>query len=571
MRCSRRAVLGAAGAAVGGSLLPGTVPARAQSADPAQFQYGPGHAGYRSGSVPADGVSTDWSFSTFAGLDQDTAPVAADGTVYLGATDGNVYAIDAASGDRRWAFDAGGEVRSTPAVVSGQVCVGGPNGTFLAIDAASGEQAWTFGFPEGKGSLNMRTTYVDKRIFLPGVFAIGAGADDAGGLWRSDGGGGLGVAYADGTVFAPDPDSNRVFAFGARDGSPRWRKRIGARNAYHAVPTVAGGQLYLVAVGRGGRTVLFALDAATGALQWKAPIGTQENAFSSPAVHEGTVVVGRAPTGAEEGSISNTEGEVVAFDTGTGEERWRATTAGGVIDSPSIVGDTVVVGSHGEDAGRLYALSLADGTPRWTQEFRDDVVGHTVGADGIYVTTQGGSVIGLSAAGGGGTTTTAPGNEPPDAGFSISEGEPAVGQEVTFDAAESTDPDGNIARYEWDLTYDGSGTPTFEEAGRVVRATYDDPGPVGQVLRVTDDDGATDVARGEVVVRDDGETPTSEVSPGDPTTETGTPDSGSGRRQRGFFTNDGGDSGALSNVFNLTVLGFLLSVAGIIHQMIRGR
>lgn len=43
------------------------------------------------------------------------------------------------------------------------------------------------------------------------------------------------------------------------------------------------------------------------------------------------------------------------------------------------------------------------------------------------------------------------------------------------------------------------------------------------------------------------------------------------KRERGFFTNSGDGPEFLSNAFNLTVLGFLLSVVGIVHQMIQGR
>jgi hypothetical protein len=42
-------------------------------------------------------------------------------------------------------------------------------------------------------------------------------------------------------------------------------------------------------------------------------------------------------------------------------------------------------------------------------------------------------------------------------------------------------------------------------------------------------------------------------------------------RSRGFFTNSGGAPGVLGDAFNLTVLGFLLSVVGIIHQLLGGR
>ncbi|NHN60009.1 MULTISPECIES: hypothetical protein [Halorussus] len=42
------------------------------------------------------------------------------------------------------------------------------------------------------------------------------------------------------------------------------------------------------------------------------------------------------------------------------------------------------------------------------------------------------------------------------------------------------------------------------------------------------------------------------------------------RRTRGFFSNDGDAPAFLGDVFNLTFAGFLLSVAGIVHQMLKG-
>jgi outer membrane protein assembly factor BamB len=48
----------------------------------------------------------------------------AGGRVYAGSEDDNVYALDAATGHRRWAFTTGYEVDSTPAVANGTVYVG---------------------------------------------------------------------------------------------------------------------------------------------------------------------------------------------------------------------------------------------------------------------------------------------------------------------------------------------------------------------------------------------------------------------------------------------------------------
>ncbi len=63
---------------------------------------------------------------------------------------------------------------------------------------------------------------------------------------------------------------------------------------------------------------------------------------------------------------------------------------------------------------------------------------------------------------------------------------------VSFDASGSTDPDGSIARYEWDL--DGNGS--FERATTTPKASrvYTAPGTFLVKVRVTDDGGRKDVA-----------------------------------------------------------------------------
>jgi len=77
-------------------------------------------------------------------------------------------------------------------------------------------------------------------------------------------------------------------------------------------------------------------------------------------------------------------------------------------------------------------------------------------------------------------------NQVPVAAFSFSPGNPEVEQVITFDASESTDPDGHLESYEWDL---GDGLSAF---GPTVSHLYLSEGEFTISLTVTDDDGATD-------------------------------------------------------------------------------
>ena len=75
--------------------------------------------------------------------------------------------------------------------------------------------------------------------------------------------------------------------------------------------------------------------------------------------------------------------------------------------------------------------------------------------------------------------------------YSANEGEP-----VTLDASGSSDPDGTIVLYEWDLDNDG-----FVDAkGVTVSVTFDNDGTFSIALRVTDDQGATDTDSADVTV-----------------------------------------------------------------------
>ncbi|QLG63598.1 PKD domain-containing protein [Halorarum salinum] len=90
-------------------------------------------------------------------------------------------------------------------------------------------------------------------------------------------------------------------------------------------------------------------------------------------------------------------------------------------------------------------------------------------------------------------------NEPPEAVIGT---DPADAEDVDFsegdtvvlDASASSDPDGEIVRYEWDV----DGTDEFEEGGETVEASLSYCGELSMALRVTDDDGAT--ATEEVVI-----------------------------------------------------------------------
>lgn len=91
-------------------------------------------------------------------------------------------------------------------------------------------------------------------------------------------------------------------------------------------------------------------------------------------------------------------------------------------------------------------------------------------------------------------------NRPPIVKFEIIPENPAVGEEVIFDASSSHDPygpDGSVVSYEWDFG-DGSHITTYLPKAS---HAYSETGPFTVTLRVTDDRGATSSAQTSVTVK----------------------------------------------------------------------
>jgi outer membrane protein assembly factor BamB len=208
-----------------------------------------------------------------------SSPTVVEDTVYVGSGDGNIYALNAASGALRWKFHTGNVVHASPAVAEGTVYVGSWDSFFYALDAKTGRQRWRF-----------KTG--DDYIISNQV-----------GIQSS-------AVIADGVVYFGCRDSN-LYALDAATGEKRWA--FSNKGSWViSTPIVQAGTLYFATSDSG---LFHALDAKTGSSKYSLSFHHWPM-FSSPAI-AGTILY-----------IGSNAGTLIAIDLNRQATAWTFNTDG---------------------------------------------------------------------------------------------------------------------------------------------------------------------------------------------------------------------------------------------------
>ncbi|WP_162224569.1 outer membrane protein assembly factor BamB family protein [Halorussus amylolyticus] len=362
-----------------------------------------GHAPDVSG--PTDDVSVVWTFETGSPT-ANTSPIVVGDTVYTGSsgTGGNLHALDAETGERRWEFETDGWVSHAPAFADGSVYVGTDGQQFVAVDAETGERRWEtdlgHDLHDSSPTVADETVYVGTAGDSPAVVSDDDEVDRSGALFALDADTGdtrwafevsdwisTSPAVVGGRVYFGDDDGH-VRALDAETGEERWSFEV--NRSVFSSPTVSNEILYFGAVG-----TLFALDAETGDPNWTFDLDWP-SVRCSPAVAEGTVYV------ACHGNVACPEDDtcdppdatakLYALDADHGAETWSYDIERDVRSSPAVADGVVYLGC----ASGVSAVDAESGSEAWRVEFDDYVDSSPAVADGrVFVNCSDGNVYAL--------------------------------------------------------------------------------------------------------------------------------------------------------------------------------
>ncbi len=348
--------------------------------------------GVTASNVPTTTPIEAWNFTT--GGSVRSSPVIVNNILYIGATDGTFYAINANTGEEIWRryFESSPhwptipitELDGTAAVEDGIVYITtGTNESLYALDAASGSYKWHHF--NGDYSVSSPLIYGDKIFYTSRNYYLYALDKNTGSVlwayntgWRSQ----SSPSVYNGVVYAATRNGNLLHAVNESTGQKIWNFTEGWWNAYgsstvsngiiylgstsynfYAINSTTGLEIWRYATGGGIATTasvyngrvyissydnqLYAFDAVGGSKLWNYTIPATKNWLdSSPIISRGVVLIGGA------------DRQFYAINATNGNKLWNYTVGANITSTPAVVNGYIYFGTNTPD-NTTYALKLS--------------------------------------------------------------------------------------------------------------------------------------------------------------------------------------------------------------------
>ena len=296
-------------------------------------QYPPGTTGL-TGELEtelSDSILPIWKFKCEDEI--RSSPVADKTTLYIGAYDNNIYALDLKSGQFKWKYPTEGGIAAKPFVYNDRVIIGSEDRVAYAI-STNGRLIWTCP-TEGRIRSSARVEF--EHAFF--------GSDD-----------------------------HRLYALNVQTGRIIWR--FEAMGPIRSSPILGDELVYIGSEDN----YVYAVDLSSGAHRWK--FRSNRNVTSSPALYRDMIVVGSA------------DWNVYGLDAKTGYSIWQTRTSQAVISSPVIFDEIAYIGSTDK---YLYAIDIRSGRVHWKFNAGSPVVSTPAVTDeAIYFGTNGGELVSIN-------------------------------------------------------------------------------------------------------------------------------------------------------------------------------
>ncbi len=363
-----------------------------------QFHFDSAHTGfnpYETILSPANvgNLVLDWKYQAPPYFDRfPSSPAVVGGAVYFGGEGwGNVYSVDARTGQTRWIWENNGSEAPSTAVAYGKVYAADyDRETIEVLDTGNGHLLgrWGYDTPSNlsvaDGAIYVASFHIGN-YHTGNVYAMDANTGEI--FWnrRMQSGVVTSPAVANGKVyveFTTTAGANAqvsLCAMDATSGTILWQFAPHGVSGYFP-PAVSNDVVYAGA-SINGQSYIYAMDAVTGGMLWRSQLPVSGNSrLTTPAVANGVVYLGFADYN------DDSYGYMYAFDAHTGTLLWNFNTAGGIYSSAAVANGVVYFGS---DDSNIYALDAVTGARLWGYATGGKVVSSPAVVNGmVYVGSE---------------------------------------------------------------------------------------------------------------------------------------------------------------------------------------
>jgi outer membrane protein assembly factor BamB len=259
-----------------------------------------------------------------------------DDIIYTTASNGQLYALDAISGDVLWEVFIGMNPTG-PYHVNGLLFIGSHDGLHKV------DINWRSVGTKSFDPIICPPVGQDSRVYIGtvegDVYALDV--DSSAILWHQHFPSEVWLRYSEESLVVSSEDT--IYMLDATTGTILWNMLLGGPLTTAA--TIIDDVIYTGS----WDTRFYALDGTNGQIHWSVETGW--GIETEPAVTEQQVIFG------------SHDGNIYSVERGSGTQQWFFSCTSGTHQSPVILDDLVICGS---DDGYLYALDKETGLPAWS-------------------------------------------------------------------------------------------------------------------------------------------------------------------------------------------------------------
>jgi outer membrane protein assembly factor BamB len=265
--------------------------------------------------------------------------------IFFGSSDGNVYALNAFTGELKWKFKTDGSIHSSPVLYKNSLYIGGWDANLYAIDAETGKERWRFetekqfGFKGIESSVAIADGIVYFGARDPFLFAVNAETGKL--IWKYD------AAYSwiigsavivDNVVYVGTSDTFLLVALNAKTGQELFKFK--ANGYVYSSPAIAGNTAYFGDFSGN----FFAVNTQSLGKEWNSFSTESRKLFAPDILKNNSIDFSYASKGSDISLYDNNKTVMEQFY-----------KLGSIVSSPFIANNIVYFGSAD---GNCYAIEL---------------------------------------------------------------------------------------------------------------------------------------------------------------------------------------------------------------------